>query len=56
ARKRPALRRAPLPEKEKLADLMEVQLQLQLLDERCAQEQMEIQKRYDRLRRPLFDK
>merc|ERR1719188_1164195 len=35
-------------------DLQNVQLELQLLDERCADEQIETQKRYDRLRRPHF--
>lgn len=36
--------------------LLDAQLELQLLDERCAEEQISIQQRYDQLRRPHFDK
>lgn len=36
-------------------ELHDTQLELQLLDERCAEEQISIQQRYDQLRRPHFD-
>lgn len=41
---------------ERMQEVQDVQLELQLLDERCAEEQLGIQHRYDQLRRPHFDK
>mmetsp|Transcript_92981 Transcript_92981/g.263140 ORF Transcript_92981/g.263140 Transcript_92981/m.263140 type:complete len:247 (-) Transcript_92981:114-854(-) len=41
---------------ERMQEVHDVQLELQLLDERCAEEQLGIQHRYDQLRRPHFDK
>jgi len=53
----PARKRArggPSPEEEK--ELHGVQLQLQLLEEGCAKEQIAIQQRYDRKRQPHFER
>eukprot|EP00931_Biecheleriopsis_adriatica_P049191 TRINITY_DN28449_c0_g1_i1.p1 TRINITY_DN28449_c0_g1~~TRINITY_DN28449_c0_g1_i1.p1 ORF type:complete len:277 (-),score=56.83 TRINITY_DN28449_c0_g1_i1:45-875(-) len=41
---------------DKLRELQEVQLQLQYLDEQCAEEQIAIQRRFDKLRRPFFER
>eukprot|EP00928_Gymnodinium_smaydae_P032974 TRINITY_DN23746_c0_g1_i2.p1 TRINITY_DN23746_c0_g1~~TRINITY_DN23746_c0_g1_i2.p1 ORF type:complete len:263 (+),score=60.81 TRINITY_DN23746_c0_g1_i2:57-791(+) len=49
-----AKRARPSAEEEK--ELHDVQLELQLLEQKCAEEQITVQQRYDRLRQPFFER
>eukprot|EP00929_Paragymnodinium_shiwhaense_P014456 TRINITY_DN122368_c0_g1_i1.p1 TRINITY_DN122368_c0_g1~~TRINITY_DN122368_c0_g1_i1.p1 ORF type:complete len:237 (-),score=64.97 TRINITY_DN122368_c0_g1_i1:162-872(-) len=51
-----AKKRRLTPCVEEFKELHDVQLELQLLEERCAEEQIAIQARYDRYRQPHFDR